>query len=310
MSGSFVQLIAERLEISESEAREKLDALLTELRSRAQDQRVRVPDLGWFEEREGTLTFSPSPSLRRHINQRYEGLSPQPLPPKAEPAMEDGEKSESGASPPPAQRESDESPGTDTDSEPKERTQKASRERTLDSFHLILGILLLALLSGLGWFVFNQQIPLTSGRSSGADQSAVDTTDTTLAASASAGQQESEENPRTSSSPQQPTPSDDTSASTASPRDRLNLPSGGWTIVLASTANLTRAQKIREQYEGRFADSKYFLDVLPSQVDDTKRYRVVLDQFGSKDTAFSTLERLKDTLPEGAWVLSLSARDS
>lgn len=77
MSAPLHVLIAKRLEVSEDRAQDIVRTLLKELRERAADESVHLPQLGTFREEQGTLTFSPSPSLRRLVNQQYEGLQPE-----------------------------------------------------------------------------------------------------------------------------------------------------------------------------------------------------------------------------------------
>lgn len=74
MSAPLDVLISERLEIPEERAQDLLRTLLKELRDRAANESVHLPHLGTFREEQGTLAFSPSPSLRRLVNQQYEGL--------------------------------------------------------------------------------------------------------------------------------------------------------------------------------------------------------------------------------------------
>lgn len=91
MSVSIDALIAKRLEIPEERARDLLRAMMKELRNRAQEDGIRLPNLGRFQEEEGTLSFTPSASLERLVNKQYEGLPPEALstPPEPDPEEED-----------------------------------------------------------------------------------------------------------------------------------------------------------------------------------------------------------------------------
>lgn len=87
---SITPLLAERLDISTDRAGTLLESMLQELKSRATSDGVHLSDLGTFEEEDGTLTFIPSPSLRRRVNHQFEGLSSEDLsaPPSARPEEE------------------------------------------------------------------------------------------------------------------------------------------------------------------------------------------------------------------------------
>lgn len=79
MDDSIIPLLAERLDVSESRARSLLNGMLEELRHHAAADGVHLSGLGTFEKEDGTLTFVPSAALRRHVNQQFEGLSPEVL---------------------------------------------------------------------------------------------------------------------------------------------------------------------------------------------------------------------------------------
>lgn len=87
---SITPLLAERLDIPTDRAETLLQSMLQELKSRAATEGVHLSDLGTFEEKDGTLTFIPGPSLRRRVNHQFEGLSPEDLsgPPSAPPEAE------------------------------------------------------------------------------------------------------------------------------------------------------------------------------------------------------------------------------
>lgn len=81
MSASIYSLLADELDISEEKAQKLLSAMLREVKKRArkQDDGVQLPELGQFTTPDGTLTFSPSDSLARAVNHRFEGLEPEDL---------------------------------------------------------------------------------------------------------------------------------------------------------------------------------------------------------------------------------------
>jgi len=95
MPASIYTLLADRLDLSEQQAEQLLTALLQEVQKRAHREGVRLPDLGTFRSEEGHLTFEPVPSLSRAVNEEFEGMAPEPLPPTDEEdeAEDDGELS-------------------------------------------------------------------------------------------------------------------------------------------------------------------------------------------------------------------------
>ncbi|MFB6248635.1 MAG: SPOR domain-containing protein [Salinibacter sp.] len=79
MSDSIHALLADELDISDQKAEKLLLAMLREVRKRAQQGGVRLPDLGKFRVEDGELTFSPADSLARAVNHRFEGLQSEQL---------------------------------------------------------------------------------------------------------------------------------------------------------------------------------------------------------------------------------------
>lgn len=105
---SITPLLAERLDISTDRAETLLQSMIQELKSRTASEGVHLEELGTFEEENGTLMFTPSPSLRRRVNHQFEGLSPEdlsgPQPDRSEaeapPSRESsGEEAETGPGP-------------------------------------------------------------------------------------------------------------------------------------------------------------------------------------------------------------------
>jgi hypothetical protein len=79
MSASIPSLLADELDTSPEKAQKLLLAMLREVKKRARHEGVRLPDLGTFREANGEITFEPSPSLARAVNQRFEGLESEDL---------------------------------------------------------------------------------------------------------------------------------------------------------------------------------------------------------------------------------------
>lgn len=364
MSADLDTLIAERLGIPEEQARDLLRAMLEEVRNRAEDDEVRLPRLGTFQEEDGTLSFSPSPSLERLVNQQYEGLRPEEVPARPEVEPEDPDRAEpddeperpppeeplsdeSKEAPPssqqdepdpspgvpdyplveedlrydtgqpdaPEERREDESEfkpsadqptgGSESGTEQEEDTERRPPRQTsiVDSFRIIVGILLLVFLIAAGWFVLNQTHMLPSFRGAGteATQSAGSATDTAVAETdgqASAPQD-------TVAEQTQPARFPGTTPGEPDTRNRINPSTGGWTIVVASTPDRSVAERTREQYRQQFSGAGLPVDVVTGTVNNGTRHRVAVGQYTSRDAALQALDQHAARLPEGAWVLRL-----
>jgi hypothetical protein len=100
MPARIYRLLADELDISEDRAQKLLRAMMREVQKRSRrGGGIRIPDLGSFVVRDGELTFSPSDSLARAVNQEYEGLAEEDL---------------STADPEPASKEENQGPTTIT----------------------------------------------------------------------------------------------------------------------------------------------------------------------------------------------------
>lgn len=76
MPSPLFERVADILGLPPDRSEKLVRAMIREIRKRAaQGRGVRVPDLGSFVVRDGTLTFDPEPSLARSVNQRFEGLT-------------------------------------------------------------------------------------------------------------------------------------------------------------------------------------------------------------------------------------------
>jgi len=93
MSSPIFQRIADELELPPDRSEKLVRAMIQEIRKRAkQGQGVRIPNLGSFSMEDGSLTFRPEPSLARAVNQRFEGLSDEPVAlPEIEESAQTGE---------------------------------------------------------------------------------------------------------------------------------------------------------------------------------------------------------------------------
>lgn len=347
MSDSFDRLIAERLDISEEKAGALLRTMLKELRARAREEGVRLPELGTFREENGTLSFTPSASLRRRVNLEYEGLSAEELAPASdpepqeevppfldhpddrfrtdleepepEPDLETREESSPVVGPP--ARKSAEPQGAPIPAEEAEETSpiegaapvtpeetppsESAPSQSPDSFHYILGFLLLVFLLGAGWFVFSETgilstgpgAVLTSGRSSGTGTAGSPAAgDTTMTQTAPADTVATDSSSTGDTAPS----SDSTNNQTG-----INPEAGGWTIVVASTIDRATADSLLNVYTDRFSDTDFPVDMLSATVENQTRYRVGVGQHKAQESVLDALDQHASKLPDGAWVLRL-----
>ena len=96
MSARIYRLLADELDISEERAQKLLRAMLREVQKRAQrGGGIRIPNLGAFVVRDGEMEFTPSDSLARAVNHRYEGLVDEDLS-TADRRSEDSDDGEEG----------------------------------------------------------------------------------------------------------------------------------------------------------------------------------------------------------------------
>jgi len=89
MSASIPSLLADKLDISDEQAKKLLVAMLREVKKRAFREGVCLPELGTFRGKSGKLTFEPNPSLARTVNEQFEGLESEGLATAPEPESEE-----------------------------------------------------------------------------------------------------------------------------------------------------------------------------------------------------------------------------
>lgn len=310
MPVSITPLLADRLDISEEEARSLLDTMLQELRNEAKSDRVSLSGLGTFWVEDGSLTFSPAPSLRRRVNAQYEGLPPEDLP--AEPASPEEPpastaESEDSPDPPPfltpkstPEEESEDEPALETagkDDEPDADSssaddrdaptpERSTPERSVDSFTVIAGILAIVFLVGAGWLVLSR-------------------TNVWAPSSSPPPQTTSEEAPEDRGGVSDPDPTDDSDAD-RSPEDESKesddqeaaSSTGPWTLVVTSRRSRPAAEEVADEYVGRF-DS---VEVVAGTVGNTTWYRVTVGRYDSQTAAERALDEHSSLLPSDAWV--------
>ena len=287
MSVSITPLLADRLDISEEQAQSLLETMLRELRRRAESDNVRLPELGTFREEGGTLTFEPSPSLRRLVNHQYEGLSAEDLS-----VPEAAEASSLATSEPALEKEPSKAAAA-----PAAEPEPASRGSTVDSFTLISLVLALLFVLGAGWFVLDQTnvLPLGPGDSppvaseqtpeDPAPGAASDTADDQSADSDTAGIQ----------------PPDTASVGSGGAQDNREATaptSRNWIIVVASRSSRAAADAAADEYKSRF-DS---VEVIAGTANDRTWYRVAVGRYASAEAAKRALNEQASRLPPGAWL--------
>lgn len=302
MASSILPLLADRLDVSDEDARALLHTLVQELRTHTATEEVRLSGLGTFSEApDGTLRFTPAPSLQRHVNAPYEGLSPEPVGSLETPAAPEAHAPDEGASGAP-----DAPPASDADAAasgeaaaPSAAPDRASPKRVSpgpdDSaqrspVRAVWGAALAALLlAAAGWLMYSNpgllgtSSPPASSTVSSAPpaDTAADTTAQNAPPSAAASDR--------SSSPRSASPSPTARDSTYAPNR--------WVIVVASHTARTAALETAQSYRTRFDTVK----VVAGTVDGQTWYRVAVGRYDSEPEAKQALARSKGPLPTGAW---------
>lgn len=300
MPASITPLLAERLDISEERARSLLQALLRELRRRAESDSIQLPELGTFREEDGRLTFVPSPSLRRRVNHHYEGLSAEDLTaPSPEPPSPVGLESPPEAEPPhdgPADEPTptlDSVDGDDTseqDGPPSDEPEPASRGASVDSFSIISLVLASIFLLGASLFVLdrtNVWSLFSSPQPPVAAEQAPETSDTTGA------QRTTRSSGVTAAEQDEP----DTTAQDTTAQDTTTQPTRNWVIVVASRSSRAAAEETAEGYRSRFDSVR----VVSGTVNGRTWYRVAIGGYASEAAAERALDENAASLPSGAW---------
>lgn len=293
MPVSITSLLADRLDISEERAQSLLQTLLQELRRRAETDGVRLPELGTFRVEDDTLTFEPSPSLRRRVNERYEGLSAEEaLTTATEPSPLGGpeEVSDEGTAEEPPDEESppeaaDEEPEPEPAGSPE--PQPAAEGSAMDSFTVVSLLLAFLFVLGAGWLVLDRtdffspspsDRPPVASEQSPSNQEAGVPTDTGTSPAADTG----------AVGPTDDETNQTTTATTPRP----------WTIVVASRTSRTAAEATANEYTSRF-DS---VEIVPGTIDDQTWYRVSVGRYASEAAAERVLNDQAADLPSGAWI--------
>ena len=290
MPVSIAPLLADRLDISEERARSLLQTMLQELRRRAESEGVRLPELGIFREEGDTLTFVPSPSLRRRVNLQYEGLTTEELSAPSEPpslAVSELDVEEpSGDGPDDVPTPTPVEVGDDARSEqepvPSSEPPPSSQGRTIDSFSIIGLVLAFLFLLGAGWFVLDRTNVLAPGPDPGSDLTAEQTSPPPDTGS-----------PSDTASSERPEPD----AEETSDSDVTAPPVKDWGIVVASRSSRATAEAMAEQYRTLF-DS---VAVVEGTVNDQTWYRVAIGWYASEAAAERALDEHASALPSRAW---------
>lgn len=280
MPVSITPLLAERLDISEERARSLLETMLQELRRRAETDGVRLPELGTFREEDGTLTFEPSPSLRRRVNHEYEGLSPESFPIPGSP--------DTSEAPPVVPTEDEDEPEEEAAS-PSEPVP-ATRGSGVDSFTIIALVLMVFFLGAVGWFVIDRTDVLDSSPSTNPP-----------VASEQQPQEPSPDATPDTTTDQQPAPASDSLSKAQDDQATAAPAPKNWGIVVASRSSQASAEEVASAYRSLF-DS---VEVVSGTVDDRTWHRVAIGWYESETAAKRALDEHAPQLPSRAWIHKL-----
>jgi hypothetical protein len=305
MASSIPSLLADRLNVSDEDARALLRTLVRELRTHAATDEVRLSGLGTFSEApDGTLRFTPAPSLQRHVNASYEGLSSEPVgsletPPTTAATKARTPDEDPSVPPPDAASASDADPAASGEAAaPNDAPDHASPKRVSPGpdaserrspVRAVWGAALAALLlAAAGWLMYSE--PGLLGASSPPASSTVSSTPPSDTASDTTSGSES---PSAAASDRSSSPR----PASSSPTARASTAPNRWAIVVASHTARTAALETAQSYRVRFDTVK----VVAGTVDGQTWYRVAVGRYGSEPQAEQALARSKGTLPTGAW---------
>ena len=85
-------------------------------------------------------------------------------------------------------------------------------------------------------------------------------------------------------------------------RRDLIISEGGWTIVVASELQRNTAERLVDSYTELFADRRYPVGIVTTNVNGNTRYRVGIGQFSSRNAASSVLRTFTGEFPNDAWL--------
>lgn len=89
--------------------------------------------------------------------------------------------------------------------------------------------------------------------------------------------------------------------------DQTGEASTFWTVVVASVLESADAEETAQRFRERLDDESYPIQI--QQSPENGRYRVGIGRFASVQNALSVLQDMNGTLPEGAWLLKVTAAD-
>lgn len=196
---------------------------------------------------------------------------------------------------------------------------RPGEKSTSSAPRIFVSVLVLLLLGGGAWYILGQRglVPtprttfaplstmvqsLTAGASSSSTESPPSDTGTTASTDAPAEESTSQSGEVTAQSAGSSSSSDAPSTASA---DSIDPSAGGWSIIVASRADVEGAESLAQTYRDRFADRDVPVDVIEGTVNNSTRYRVGVGQFDSQSAAESFLQNFDSELPDGAWSLNL-----
>jgi hypothetical protein len=80
MSGGFLDIVSEKLDLDNGRVEEEVNAYLVDLAGRIRSEPYRIDGFGTFSWEDGEIVFEPEPALSQAVNFRYEGLPALELP--------------------------------------------------------------------------------------------------------------------------------------------------------------------------------------------------------------------------------------
>lgn len=108
------------------------------------------------------------------------------------------------------------------------------------------------------------------------------------------------------SSSQEASSDETTSDDASSPASRTLTPSaGGWTVIVASRTERSSAQSLASKYRGAFENRDLPVGMIEGQANGQTRYRIGVGQFDSQSEVESFIENAGAKLPQGAWPFRL-----
>lgn len=105
---------------------------------------------------------------------------------------------------------------------------------------------------------------------------------------------------------EEPPPQEPTAEPPAPTPNRIDVPRGGYTLVVGSSTQQSTAQNQAERFRQQFSDQGLPVDVLADRSGDVTRYRVVVGQASTLDDIVALKARHAANLPGDAWPINIA----